>query len=243
MSEIFFFLFNSHIARYRDNFIKFSCSFCTKNVIIFCQKIQISVSVPGNVISQTLHCVSVHGYLTSVWSSTSSVVVTTAWVVLSISKTLPYSLNLCLIWHGHVVVHCIFTEAWGYVHHSPIILSIPNPDFPVLYPVLWSHSMDQPFAQWVYPFGMGYGGLAFAQGNPYCQWEPIQMLWWVMQQVLHPGIAPCEVVVVLKNNERVLQTKKNVKFCMKFRPFFILFINMVMSHTRLNLHVNFSMNL
>ena len=64
-----------------------------------------------------------------------------------------------------------------------------------------------------------------------------------MQQVLHPGIAPCEVVVVLKNNERVLQTKKNVKFCMKFRPFFILFINMVMSHTRLNLHVNFSMNL
>ena len=33
-----------------------------------------------------------------------------------------------------------------------------------------------------------------------------------MQQVLHPGIAPCEVVVVLKNNERVLQTKKNVKF-------------------------------
>ena len=103
--------------------------------------------MPGNVISQTLHCVSVHGYLTSVWSSTSSVVVTTAWVVLSISKMLPYSLNLCLIWHGHVVVCCIFMEAWGYVRHSPIILSIPNPDFPVLYPILWSHSMDQPFAQ------------------------------------------------------------------------------------------------
>ena len=29
-----------------------------------------------------------------------------------------------------------------------------------------------------------------------------------MQQVLHPGIGPCKVVVVLKNNERVLQTKK-----------------------------------
>ena len=55
-----------------------------------------------------------------------------------------------------------------------------------------------------------------------------------MQQVLHPGIAPCEVVVVLKNNERVLQTKNNVKFCMKFRPFLFLFIKMVMSHTRLN---------
>ena len=170
----------------------------------------------------------------SVQSSTSSVVVTTAWVVLSISKTLPDSLNLCLIWHGHVVVCCIFTEAWGYVCHSPIILSIPNPDFPVLYPVLWSHSMDQPFAQWVYSFGVGYGGLAFAQVNPYHWWEPIRMLWRLMQQVLHPGIAPCEVV---------LQTKKNVKFCMKFRPFFILFINMVMSHTHLNLHVNFSMNL
>ena len=60
--------------------------------------------------------------------------------------------------------------------------------------------MDQPFAQRVYPFGMGYGGLAFAQGNPYRRWEPIWMLRWLMQQVLHPGIAPCEVVVVLKKD-------------------------------------------
>ena len=67
-------------------------------------------------------------------------------------------------------------EAWGYVRHSPIILSIPNPYFPILYPILWSHSMDQPFAQCVYPFSVGYGGLAFAQGNPYHWWEPIQML-------------------------------------------------------------------
>ena len=58
-----------------------------------------------------------------------------------------------------------------------------------------------------------------------------------------PRYCPCEVVVVLKNNERVLQNKKNVKFCMKFQPFFILFINMVMNHTHLNLHVNFSRNL
>ena len=36
--------------------------------------------------------------------------------------------------------------------------------------------MDQPFAQQVYPFGVGYGGLAFAQGNPYHWWEPIRML-------------------------------------------------------------------
>ena len=126
--------------------------------IIFCQKIQISVSVPGNVILQRLHCISVHGYLMSVWLSISSVVVTMAWVVLSISKMLPYSLYLCLIWHGCVVLCCIFMEAWGYVCHSPIILSIPNPNFPILYPILWSHSMDQPFAQQVYPFGISYSG-------------------------------------------------------------------------------------
>ena len=95
----------------------------------------------------------------------------------------------------------------------------------------------------VHPFCMGYGGFAFAQGEPYHGWEPIWMLWWVMQQVLHPGIAPCKMVVVLKNNERVLQTKNNVKFCMKFWPFLILFINMVMSHTHLNSHVDFSTNL
>ena len=157
--------FNSHIARYRENFLKFSFSFCTKNLIIFCQKIQISVSVPGNMISQTLHCVSFHVYCMTVRSSTSSVVVTTAWVVLSISKTLPYSLNLCLIWHGHVVVCCIFMEAWGYVCHSPIILFIPNPDFPVLYPILWSHSMDQPFAQWVYPFRHGLRWFGLCPGQ------------------------------------------------------------------------------
>ena len=96
--------------------------------ITFCQKIQTSVSVPGNVISQRLHCVSVHGYLTSIschwWSPISFVVVTTAWVVLSISKTLMYSLYLCLIWHGCVVLCCIFMEAFRYVNHSPIILSI-----------------------------------------------------------------------------------------------------------------------
>ena len=173
--------FNSHIARYRENFQKFSFSFCTKNIIIFCQKIQISVSVPDNVISQTLHCISVHVYCMTVLLSTSSVVVTTAWVVLSISKMLLYFLYLCLIWHGHVVLCCIFTEAWGYVCYSPIILSIPNPDFPKLYPVLWSRSMDQPFTQRVYPFSVGYGCLTFAQGNPYCRWEPIWMLWQVMQ--------------------------------------------------------------
>ena len=88
-----------------------------------------------------------------------------------------------------------------------------------------------------------YGGFTFTQGNTYHQWESIQTLSRVMQQVCHPGIAPCKVLVVLKNNERVLQTKINVKLCMKFRPFFILFINMVMSHKRLNSHVNFSMNL
>ena len=36
--------------------------------------------------------------------------------------------------------------------------------------------MDQPFAQRVYPFGVGYSDLAFAQGNPYRRWEPIRML-------------------------------------------------------------------
>ena len=105
--------------------------------ITFCQKNQTSVSVPGNVISQRLHCVSVHAYLMSIsylWSSISSVVVTTARVVLSISKMLTYSLYLHLICHGHVVLCCIFMEASRYLNHSPIILSIGHPHLPVLYP-------------------------------------------------------------------------------------------------------------
>ena len=35
--------------------------------------------------------------------------------------------------------------------------------------------MDHPFAQQVNPFCMGYSGFAFAQGEPYHQWEPIWM--------------------------------------------------------------------
>ena len=136
------------------------------------------MSVPGNVISQRLHHVSVHAYLMSIsylWSSISSVVVTTAQVVLSISKMLTYSLYLHLICHGHVVLCCIFMEASRYLNHSPIILSIGHPHL-------------HPFAQWVNPFCVSYGGFPFAQGKPYHRWEPIQMPWRVMQQVLHPGI-------------------------------------------------------
>ena len=214
--------------------------------ITFCQKIQTSVSVPGNVISQRLHCVLVHAYLMSIsylWLSISSVVVTMAQVVLSISKMLTYFLYLHLIWHGRVVFCCIFMEALGYLNHSPIILSIGHPHLPVLYPILWCHCMGHPFAQWVNPFCVGYGGFTFAQGEPYHRWESIWMLWQVMQQVLYPGIAPWKVVVVLKNNERVLQNKNNLKFRLKFLPFLIPFIIMAMSHTHLNSHVNFSTNL
>ena len=42
-----------------------------------------------------------------------------------------------------------------------------------------------------------------------------------MQQVLHPGITPYKVVVVLKNNERVLQTKNNVKFLYEIPAIFV----------------------
>ena len=148
--------------------------------ITFCQKIQTTVSVPGNVISRRLHYVSVHAHLTSIsyrWlSPISSVVVTTAQVVLSISKMLTYSLHLPLIWHGRVLLCCIFTEASGYLNQSPIILSIAHPHLPVLYPILWCHSVHHLFAQWVNPFCVGYGRFTFAQGEPYRRWEPIWML-------------------------------------------------------------------